>query len=131
MAPPPSMSADQAIQFMTAFFTAQARNPMPVPPMTGVVHASPIVSQPLPSPSWELETFLVDFLRLKGIDFTDHQAALEELGITPDVILDMSIIQTIALMGLLEGQVVKLQRFVEEWSKSLAQAHHLTNVSVY
>lgn len=119
---------------MTAFFAAQTRNPMPIPPITsttGAVHASPIVSQPLPSPSRELETFLVDFLRLKGIDLTDRQAALEELGITPDVISDMSIVRTIALTGLLEGQVVKLQRFAEEWSKSLAQARRLTNVSVY
>ena len=111
---------------MTAVFAAHAQNPTLVPPIPstmGAIHTSPIVSQPLLSPSQELETFLIDFLRLKGIDIMDWQAALEELGITPDVISDMSIVQTITLTGLLEGQVVKLQKFAEEWLKSLTQAH--------
>ena len=80
---------------MTAFFAAQARNPTLVPliPSTmGAIHTSPIVSQPLLSPSQELETFLIDFLRLKGINIMDRQVALEELRITPDVISDMSIV---------------------------------------
>ena len=101
------------------------------PDAMGVIHASPIVSQPLPSSSQEMETFLVDFLWLKGIDITSHQVALEGLGITPDVIPDMSIVWTITLTGLLEGQVVKLQKFVEEWSKSLTHTCHLNNLSVY
>ena len=80
---------------MTAFFAAQPQNPTLIPPIpstTGAIHTSPIVFQPLPSPSQELKTFLIDFLRLKGINITDRQAALEELRITPDVISDMSIV---------------------------------------
>ena len=122
-APTPSTSTNQVIQLMMAFFAAQAKNPTLVPPIpttTDIIHASPIVLQPLPSPSQEMETFLVDLLQLKGIDITSCQVALKGLTIIPDVIPDMSIVWTITLTGLLEGQVVKLQRFAEEWSKTLA-----------
>ena len=117
-APAPSTSTDQAIKFMKAFFAAQARNSALVPPIpatTGIVHAFPL-SHSLyhHPPTQEIETFLVDFLRLKGINITGHQTTLEEPGITPDVIPDMSIVWTIALTGLLEGQAVKLQKFAEE-----------------
>src|ERR1700676_437419 len=78
---PSSSTAEQANSMMTAFFAAQAKASLPVaaPIIPEPIFGPPPVRQricslltfPLPTPTAEVQRFLEDFQRLKGIDIID------------------------------------------------------------
>ena len=107
---------------MTAFFAAQAkasarRPPSPLDPIAPPPHL--IVKLPLPTPAAEIQRFLEDFRRLKGIDALASCAALSACAIAPGILTHLSMARVMELTGLLEGQALLMQVFGKEWSASL------------
>jgi len=124
---------------MTAFFVAQAKASLPVaaPIIPEPIFGSPPVRQhirslltfPLPTPAAEVQRFLEDFWRLKGIDIIDRRAVLEASALTPDILSHVTLARVTELTGLQEGHAIKLQVFGKQWATSLEEAR-LTDGSV-
>jgi hypothetical protein len=124
---------------ITAFFEAQAkasaarRATSPIerivlPAASEQSRAKHIVAFPLPTPAAELQRFLEDFRRLKGIDVLSSCAALAAAAIRPGLLTYLSLTRLMELTGLLEGQALLMQVFGREWSASL---EHQCTVDVF
>ena len=112
---------------MTAFFAMQAKTPAFAAPVEALPLPSDrrgpsLLTFPLPSPTAEVQRFLEDFRRLKGIDITTCQAAFEASALTPDILPHLSVTRVTELTGLLEGRAIKLQVFGKQWAASLEEA---------
>jgi hypothetical protein len=114
---------------MTAFFSAQAKAPPAAAPVLPVFAPPPIrqrnqslVTFPLPTPAIEVQRFLEDFRRLKGIDIIDCRAVLEASALTPDILSHLTLSRVTELTGLQEGHAIKLQIFGKQWAVSLEEA---------
>jgi hypothetical protein len=127
---PSSTAAEKAIDLMMAFLTAQA-NASAAPAFAAPVEPLPLpldrrgpslLTFPLPTPMAEVQRFLEDFHRLKGIDITTCQAVFEASALTPDILPHLSVARVTELTGLQEGHAIKLQVFGKQWAASLEEA---------
>jgi len=121
------MVTEQAMNLMTAFFAVQAKAPALVPaaptlPLPLDRHGPSLHTFPLPTPEAEVQRFLEDFHRLKGIDIINCQAAFEASALTPDILPHLSVVRVTELTGLQEGHAIKLQVFSKQWVASLEEA---------
>jgi hypothetical protein len=112
---------------MTAFFATQAKTPAFAAPVEALPlpldrRGPSLLTFPLPAPTAEVQRFLEDFRRLKGIDITTCQAAFEASALTPDILPHLSVTRVTELTGLLEGRAIKLQVFGKQWAASLEEA---------
>jgi hypothetical protein len=128
---PSSSTAEQAISMMAAFFAAQAKAPPTAAPIIPEpIFGPPPIHQrkpslltfPLPTPAMEVQRFLEDFRRLKGIDIIDCRAVLEASALTPDILPHLTLARVTELTGLQEGHAIKLQIFGKQWATSLEEA---------
>lgn len=108
----------------SALLSSSVLAPPSVPPSAPSTPSRPRQTRepplsPSPSPGMELDACVTDFLTTKGIDVFDATPRLHELDLTPDIINDVPVARLIEVMGLVEGQVRKFQRFCKEWVERL------------
>lgn len=81
---------------------------------------------PIPKHDEELHSCLVDFLRLRRIDFLAFEDSLSKLDLTPDIIGDVPVERLCEITGAVEGKVRKLQRFCSDWIARLEEKRRIS-----